>query len=173
MTAKKNRGFLALENYLAADHIWAYIIQMAAWTYVMFQTIDAPFISVQWVFAYVRETNGAAQLFVLTTIIGVNIWRIAVKFWQERVKSVKEQVAEGEARGRDALIAAFLNGGMSRDEINTVLIRSGDKDLISEIILEDASDAFIEAFLEAANRINAASENTERDREAEKPESEL
>ena len=171
MTAKKSRGFLALENYLAADHIWAYIIQMAAWTYVMFQTIDAPFISVQWVVAYVRETNGAAQLFVLTTIIGVNIWRIAVKFWQERVKSVKEQVDEGKAEGRNEVITALRKGGMSRDQINAVLIRSGDKDLISEITLEDASDAFMEAFLEAANRINAASEKT--DHESEKPDSEL
>ena len=112
-----------------------------------------------------------AQLFVLTTIIGVNIWRIAVKFWQERVKSIKEQVDEGKAEGRNEVITALRKGGMSRDQINAVLIRSGDKDLISEITLEDASDAFMEAFLEAANRINAASEKT--DHKAEKPESEL
>lgn len=193
MTAQKSRGFLALENYLAADYFWAYIIQIAAWTYAMFQTIDAPFTSVQWVVAYVRETNGAAQLFVLTTIIGVNIWRIAVKFWQERIKSIKEQVEEGEARGeargravgeargeargRDAVITALRKGGMSRDEINDVVIRSGDDELITDVIFGGDSEAYQEvireARREAVNRIIADMESAKRDRETEKPESEL
>ena len=177
MTAKKSRGFLALENYLAADYFWAYIIQMTAWTYAMFQTIDAPFTSVQWVVAYVRETNGAAQLFVLTTIIGVNIWRIAVKFWQERIKSIKEQVAEGEARGRNQVIMALRKSSMSNDEINAAVIRSGDDDLITDVIFGGDSEAYQEVIREAkqevVNRIIADMGSAKRDRETEKPESEL
>lgn len=116
-----------------------------------------------------------------------------MKFFQERVKSVNEQVAEaekegraegiaqgvgiavavGEARGRDAVIAALQKGGMSRDEINAAILKSGEQDLICKIVFEDEFKIFTKAFLEAAKRINAASENAKRDREAEKPESEL
>ena len=142
---------------------------------------------------FARQT-GAAQIFILlTTIISMNIGRTAVKFFQEKVKSVKEQVEEakkegrakgiadgvsvavgvGEARGRDAVIAALQKGGMSRDEINAAIIRSGERDLICKIVFEDEFKTFTKAFLEAANRINAASEKTDHVREAQKPESEI
>lgn len=112
-----------------------------------------------------------------------------MKFFHEKVKSVKEQVEEGrakgiadgvgiavavgEARGRDAVIAALQKGGMSRDEINAAIIRSGEHDLICKIVFEDEFKTFTKAFLEAANQINAASEKTDHVKESQKPESEL
>lgn len=100
------------------------------------QTIDAPFMIPHWIVDYVGKTVGAAQIFILTTIIGVNIWRASMELIHKKVKSIRhkankvaEAEGEGEARGRYAVITAYLNNGMSKDQINAVIIRSRNKDL--------------------------------------------
>ena len=161
---------------------------MGVWTWAVWHTIEAQFISAQWIVAYVGKTDGAAQLCVLTTIMGVNIWRIAVKFWQERIISVKKQVAAGKSEGRNEVVTALLvKGVVSREQINAAIRESGNEDLISDIVSgRDSgvvvSDAVVnamgrmtaasEALTDAVNRMNATSQKTECDCESEKSESE-
>lgn len=199
MTEKRKKGLLPIESYLGADLFWIYFVQMAVWTPIVSGTIDAPLISVDWLVAYVDKTAGAGQVFIFTTLIGVNIWRYAMKFFQERVRSVKEQVAEGEKRGEargmaeatDAIITKLRRRGMSENDISDIVNGTVGDDGVSNGAFRRDSDelggelagsiieamgrmtAASESLIDAANRIAAASEKSEGAGEAEKPNSRI
>lgn len=166
-----------------------YFVKMAAWTALVMvsDTITVSLMSYEWLVAYVRETNGAAQLLIITTIIAVNLWRYAMKLLQERVIPVKEQVASARAKGKDeaasAIAAKLRQRGMSESDIDEIVNGTVKDGVISNggggKGSDDLGPEFYEAMgritaaalIDAANRIAAASEKTEDVGEAEKPES--
>ena len=197
MTGNEGKGLLFLEKHWSSAYFWVYIVQLIVWTVVVGDTIDEPLNSSRWLIAYVRETSGAAQLLVLATVIVVNVWRRAVKLFQEKVLSVKEQRAEsraegiaegiaegmveGRAEGRAEAanaIAAKLRerGGMSEYEIAEIVNGTMKEDVVPNggvrpEFYEVVARATALAVVEAINQMSSSPRKTEDAGEAEKRES--